>query len=246
MTAEQLETRRRHRGTWPTILVLAIFAIGVCAIVFGFFSLPASTLRGISMMAVGAGLTAPGVWWLRWYQNPRLLWFVAPASALLFVPGAAGLALENRGPVVEDDVVVADTSETPSPPTTRLATTLTSAPSSYESETTEAPSSDQSTLPSEPLVGEPTPTPETETSTPPLVPPAPLSPAQPAPVQPAPVQPAPVQPTPTTPPAQTGEPTPTPPPVETTAPPEETTAEVDPQPQGPNERFDQLLRQILP
>lgn len=231
----------RHRGTWSTVFILVLFAIGVCAVVFGFFSLPASTLRGLAMMSLGVGLVIPGVWWLRWYQNTHLLLFVLPAAAFFFIPGTFGIAMDIREGESAPETVVADQEETTPTPSSKRTTTTTK-PTTTSSETTPTSTAETTATP-EPSspVTELVPTTVIVPSTVIVTSRIPVAPA-PAPVQPPaaadPPAPAPVPAEPTEEPIVSE-----PPPTET--PPAQTPDPVAPAP-APAAPWDDLINQVLP
>lgn len=185
----------RHRGTWSTIFVILIFALGVCIAVFGIFNLAMNALLGVSALALGIGLIIPGVWWLRWYQKPQMLRGLIPLSLVLLIPGTVGTALSagTGNPTSETEPTVASSSPSSSngPVPSSVVPETSSAPSSTAAPTT-------STAPEEP----PTtvieaPETVTVTLTPEPVEPAPITITQilPSPVNPAPVvSPEPVDP----------------------------------------------------
>lgn len=180
----------RHRGTWSTIFVILIFALGVCTAVFGIFNLAMNALLGVSALALGIGLIIPGVWWLRWYQKPRMLRGLIPLSLVLLIPGTVGTALSagTGSPTSETEPTATSSSPT---------STASPTPSSAVPETSPAaPSATAETDEPSTTVVEP---PETVTVTliPEPVEPAPVTITQilPRPVDPAPeVSPEPVDP----------------------------------------------------
>lgn len=180
----------RHRGTWSTVLVILIFGLGVCTVVFGIFNLAMNALLGVSALALGIGLIIPGVWWLRWYQKPQILRGLIPLSLVLLIPGTVGTALSagTGNPTSETEPTVASSSP---------SSTASPTPSSVVPETSPAtPSATAETDEPSTTVVEP---PETVTVTliPEPVEPAPVTITQilPRPVDPAPeVSPEPVDP----------------------------------------------------
>ena len=77
----------RHRGTWATITLILLLALGVCAIVFGVFSFPESLHQGLTSILFGLGLIFPGLWWLRWYHKPNLFKYTLALSAFFIISG---------------------------------------------------------------------------------------------------------------------------------------------------------------
>lgn len=211
-------TKPRHRGTWATLAIIVLMAVGICAVVFGVFSLPTGVLRGASFILLGAGLTLPGLWWLRWYQRPSLAKYFLTVAGLLIGPGAVGLALEFRDGASEPSENAVVATPVTSSSTAPASSTTSTPPSSESSTTSTSPTSESSEpeTPTElPTVEEPQPVLD-EPSTPELSPPAVPAPAPlPAPA------PAPV-PAPATLPAPAPAPAPAPPPVD-----------VNPQPETP-------------
>lgn len=223
----------RHRGTWSTVFILVLFAIGVCAVVFGFFSLPASTLRGLAMMSLGVGLVIPGVWWLRWYQNTHLLLFVLPAAALFSIPGAVGIAMDVREGESAPETVVADQEETTPTPSSKQTTTTTK-PTTTSSETTPTSTAETTATP------EPS-SPVTELVPTTVIVPSTVIVTSRIPVAPA---PAPVQP-----PAAVDPPAPAEPTEEPSAselPLDEAPPAQNPDPSAPPAPWEGLINQILP
>lgn len=125
--------KTRHRGTWSTFAMVLVFSLGVCTLVFGIFNLATDIPLGLSAIVLGIGLILPGIWWLRWYQKPQLLRSLLPASIVLFIPGAIGLAASmgsERAPVENIPPIV---SQSPSPKPLLPPETPTSSPTSTSS-----------------------------------------------------------------------------------------------------------------
>ncbi|QDQ19964.1 hypothetical protein [Corynebacterium glutamicum] len=231
----------RHRGTWSTIAVILIFALGVCTVVFGIFNLATEVLFGLSTIALGIGLILPGVWWLRWYQKPRMLRGFIPLSLVLLVPGVVGLAMSAGGGNTASDNEPVIASSTPSTTETISSSPSSSATPTTSTEPTLSSSLVETTEPAVPEATTPDPVPPVMVAPIPEVVPPPISSFVPEPVIPPmvpPTAPAPVEPEESVEPEQSG--------PETSEPPVEETLEPEQPAPAPNNPWQDLINQFIP
>lgn len=144
-------------------MVLAL-SLGVCTLVFGIFNLATDIPVGLSAIVLSIGVILPGLWWLRWYQRPRILRGLLPTSLALIIPGAIGLAIstgsestpaESTSPAVSQTPITTPTvPSSPAASTSITSTTTSPTPSGIEPST---PLSNEIEIPTSEWYQEPAP-----------------------------------------------------------------------------------------